>query len=106
MKGFELIFIAARSRRHNGRPVLDEVARLAGTLDIRRMTRRYDVSGVGADGHSHSAHFFELTDEPEELMFVLDGDKADRLLRAVEEAEPHVFCLRRPIDYWQFGASD
>lgn len=103
MKGFELIFIAPRSRRHDGEPVLDTVARLAREQDITRVTRRDDIEGVGGSGHTHSAHFFESADEPQELMFVLDGDASDTLIRAVEEAGLPVFCLRRSIDYWQFG---
>lgn len=103
MKGFEIIFMAPRSRRHHGEPVLDAVAGLARDQGIKRMTRRVDAEGVGSNGHTHSAHFFELADEPEELMFVLDGGEADSLIRAVEDAGMHVFCLRRPIDYWAFG---
>lgn len=103
MKGFEVIFMAPRSRRHDGRPVLDAVAQLAKSQGITRMTRRDAVEGIGANGHTHSAHFFEQTDEPQELMFVLDGGEADKLMRAVEEAGMKVFCVRRQIDYWQFG---
>ncbi|MGN8158020.1 DUF190 domain-containing protein [Salinisphaera sp. RV14] len=103
MKGFEVIFMAPRSRRHHGKPVLDAVAGIAKSHDIKRHTRRVDAEGTGASGHTHSAHFFELADEPEELMFVLDGDKADELMRAVEEEKLHVFCIRRTIEYWEFG---
>lgn len=104
MKGFELIFIAPRSRCHDGEPVLDGVARLAKAQGITRMTWRDDTEGVGASSHVHSAHFFEATDEPQELMLVLDGGEADKLIRAVEQAKMPVFCMRRQIDYWQFGA--
>ncbi|GAB3671385.1 DUF190 domain-containing protein [Salinisphaera aquimarina] len=103
MKGFEVIFMAPRSRRHDGTPVLDAIVDIAREHDITRMTRRVNAEGTGAGGHCHSAHFFELADEPEELMFVLDGGDADALIRAVEAKEMHVFCLRRQIDYWQFG---
>lgn len=103
MKGFEAIFIAPRSRRHDGQPVLDALVELARSQGIERMTRREDAEGAGNNGHTHSAHFFEQTDEPQELMFVLDGGEADKLMRAVEEAGMHVFCLRRQIDYWQYG---
>jgi len=104
MKGFEVIFIAPRSRGHGGMPVLDAIVSLARELGIERMTRRVDTEGLGASGHTHSAHFFELADEPEELMFVLDGGEADALIRAVEDSGMHVFCLRRAIDYWTFGS--
>ncbi|MES1956307.1 DUF190 domain-containing protein [Salinisphaera hydrothermalis] len=103
MKGLEVIFMAPRSRRHRGKPVLDSVAAIAKSHGIRRHTRRVDAEGAGASGHTHSAHFFELADEPEELMFVLEGDKAEELMRAVEAEALHVFCICRTIDYWEFG---
>lgn len=103
MKGFEVIFIAPRSRRYDGQPVLDAVAKLARSQGIKRMTRREDAEGIGLGGHAHSAHFFEQADEPQELMFVLDGGEADKLMRAVEDAGMQVFCVRRQIDYWQYG---
>ena len=85
MKGFELIFMAPRSRRHHGKPVLDTVAELAREQGIEHSTRRVDAQGTGHSGHTHSAHFFEQADEPEELMFVLDGGQADALVRSVDE---------------------
>jgi len=103
MKGSEIIFIAPKSRRHEGEPVLDWVAGVAGKLGIKRMTRRVDAEGTGASGHTHSAHFFEQADQPEELMFVLDGGEADKLIREVENSAAEVFCIRRAIEYWQFG---
>lgn len=103
MKGFEVIFMAPRSRKHDGKPVIDAVADLARAQGVTRMTRRVDAEGVGSNGHTHSAHFFELADEPEELMFVLDGGEADALIRAVEDKALPVFCVRRAIDYWRFG---
>lgn len=103
MTGFELIFIAPRGRKYAGQPVLDAVADLAKSLGITGVTRRDDIKGTGAHGHTHSAHFFELTEEPQELMFVLDNDVADKLIQTVEAAEIPVFCIRRSVDYWQFG---
>ncbi|ERJ19081.1 hypothetical protein SSPSH_001920 [Salinisphaera shabanensis E1L3A] len=103
MKGFELIFMAPRSRRHHGKPALDTVAELARDQGIERSTRRVDAEGTGMSGHTHSAHFFEQADEPEELMFVLDGGQADTLIRSVDEHAVPVFCVRRAIEYWHFG---
>lgn len=103
MQGFEVIFIAPRSRRHRGKSMLDAIAALSRQQGINRMTRRVDTEGAGEHGHMHSVHFFELADEPEELMFVLDRDDADNLLTAVRENHMHVFCLRRAVEYWRLG---
>lgn len=106
MKGFELVFMAPRSRRHNGKPVIDVMTGIARAQGIKRYTRRINTEGIDPSGHTYSSHFFELADEPEELTFVLDGDQAERLLRTVKAEDIHVFCMRRPIDYWQFGAAN
>lgn len=106
MKGYEVTFMAPRSRRHHGQPVLDAVEKIADSHGLQTHTRRIDAEGKGARGHTHSAHFFELADEPEELMFVLDTDNTEKLIRAVENERLHVFCVRSAIEYWQFGKSD
>ena len=104
MKGFEVIFIAPKARQHADEPVLDHIARLAAGQGLERYTRRDDTAG--AAGHPYGPQFFDAGQAPEELMFVLDGGESDSLLRAVEEADIPVFCVRRQIDYWQLGETD
>jgi len=103
MKGFEVIFMAPRSRRPYATSVLDTIAELAREQGIERSTRQTDAEGTSGAGHTHAAHFFGPMAEPEELMFVLDGGAADALIRSVEDRELPVFCLRRAVDYWAFG---
>lgn len=102
-KGYELLFMAPGTRRHKGKPTLDAIIEIAASCDIHRYTRRVDADSKGFRGHSHSAHFFELADEPEELMFVLGEDRTDALLHAVEAEAVNVFCVRRPIEHCHFG---
>lgn len=104
MKGCELTFMAPRSRRHHGVPVLDAVVRIARELGVTRHTRRTDAESVGAGGQSHSAHFFELADEPEEVSFILPGGQGEQLVRAVGAAGLEVFCVRREVEFFQLGA--
>ncbi|GAB3335486.1 DUF190 domain-containing protein [Chromohalobacter beijerinckii] len=101
--GYEVIFMAPESRRHHGKPVIDAVAEHAKTLGIERMTRRTASEGTGADGRTHSAHFFELADRPIELLFVLDKTLTERLIDAVDQAGIDVFVLRREVNYAQLG---
>lgn len=104
MKGFELSFMAPRSRRHHGESVIDAVVRLAKANGITRHTRRTNTESVGLGGQSHSAHFFELADEPEEVSFILVNGQTDELMQAVHAEGLRVFCVRREIEFFQFGA--
>ncbi len=102
-KGYELLFMAPRSQRYHDKPMLDAVIAIAKACNIHRYTRRANTQGVGADGRAHSVHFFELADEPEELLFVLDATDSATLLRAVRAEALHVFCVRRAIAFGHMG---
>lgn len=104
MKGYELTFMAPRSRRHHGESVLDAVVRIAKAHGVTRHTRRTDTESIGVGGQSHSAHFFELADEPEEVSFILVNGKTDELMQAIDAEGLYVFCIRREIEFFQFGA--
>ncbi|MCM5705042.1 DUF190 domain-containing protein [Larsenimonas salina] len=103
MNGFEVAFMAPEGRKAHGTPVLDRVIELAKAHGIERYTRRTALDSRGNDHRYHSAHFFELNDRPEEVMFVLDPDKADALIKAVTGEAIELFCVKRPIEYWQLG---
>lgn len=101
--GYEVIFIVPESRRHDGKRVYDCIIETAESLGIDRMTKRSDVEGTGADGKLHSAHFFDLADQPIELMYAMDEDKAERFVAAVEETGAPVFCICRPVHFGQLN---
>ena len=97
--GYEVIFMAPQSRCHGRKRVTDWIVDKARELGITRVTKRYDAEGTGGGGHVHSAHFFELADQPVEIVFVLETDLADRLIGAVKAEGVHVFCIRKPVEF-------
>lgn len=105
-KGFEVMFMAPRSQRHHGKPVLDAVIAIAKAHDIHRYTRRIDAEGTGKTGRTHAAHFFELADEPEEVLFVLGTHRTHELLSAVRAESMHVFCVCRAIEFGHLDEMD
>lgn len=101
--GYEVIFMAPQSRFHGQKRVTDWIVDKAKELGIKRVTKRLDAEGSGAGGHLHSWHFFELADQPVEVMFVLEVELADRLIDAVKAEGVHVFCVRKPVDFGELG---
>jgi len=101
--GYEVIFILPESRRHNGKRVYDLVVEMAIDLGITRMTKRSDAEGMGEDGKLHSAHFFDLADQPIELMYAMNESQAERFISAIEETGAPVFCICRPVYYGQLN---
>ncbi len=105
-KGYEILFMAPRSQHHKGKPVLDVVINIAKAHNIHRYTRRVDAEGVGRGGHTHAVHFFELTDEPEELMYVLGTHRTNELMHALRAESLHVFCVCRAIEFGHLDDPD
>lgn len=102
-KGYEIIFITPENRRHNNKRVCELITDMAKKRGISRMTKRIDREGLGAGGHLHSAHFFELADQPVEIMFVVDSATGDQLIEDVKQAGIHVFCIRKEVEYGVLG---
>lgn len=102
--GYEIVFIAPQNRRYQGKRVIDLVIDKAHELGIRQITKRMDSEGQGQKGQLHSAHFFELADQPVELMFVLEESLGERLIHAVEASGARVFCIRKPVQFGELGA--
>lgn len=103
MQGKEIIFMAPRSQHHDGQSILDAIIDIARDHDIQHYVRSTDAEGSDTRGNIYSAHFFELTEEPEELRFILDTDKADELIQAVDKAGMNIACLKRPVEYLRLG---
>jgi PII-like signaling protein len=101
--GYEIIFITPQNRRHQGKLVVDLIVETAQRLGIARVTKRADSEGTGAGGAVHSAHFFELADQPVEVVFILDAATGERLVAEVEQADIPVFCIRKQVEYGELG---
>ncbi|MDX1803401.1 MAG: DUF190 domain-containing protein [Alcanivorax sp.] len=101
--GYEVIFIAPQNRRHHGKLVTDLVIEEAEKIDLHRVTKRSDLEGTGHSGHTHAAHFFELADQPIELIYLLDEASADALIKAVDAAGIPVFCVKWQAAFGELG---
>jgi len=101
--GLEIIFITPQNRRHNGRLVSDLIVDQARDLGIERVTKRLDAEGMGEGGHLHSWHFFELAEQPLELMFVVEETLGQQLIEKVEQAGIHTFCISRPVRFGELN---
>ena len=61
------------------------------------------VESFGADGHRHSARFFELADQPMEIVMAVTEEQADRLFERIRTIDTKIFYIKIPIEYGQLG---
>lgn len=97
--GYQLTFFTIQSRRHNGMPIVDWLESIAHQADISGVTVTTASKGLGHDGTWHSASFFELSDQPIEIMIIADEQSCLNLFALLEVESPKIFYTKTAIEY-------
>ncbi len=103
MDGFHLTFFTEQSRRHHGRPVGDWLVRLAQEMGLRGATLVAASEGFGADRRLHSAHFFELADQPQAVWITVSADESERLFERLRAEGVRLFYVKVPVEFGVLG---
>jgi len=64
------------------------------------------VESFGADGRRHSARFFELADQPMEMVMAVTEEQANRLFERIAAMDTKIFYIKTPIEYGQLGKQE
>lgn len=99
MKGYQITLFTQQDRQHHGRPLADWLLHLARELGLRGATVIPAAEGFGRDGRVHSAHFFDLAEQPLELLLVVSEAEADALFARLRAEKLHVFYVRTPVEF-------
>jgi PII-like signaling protein len=103
MKGFQISFFAEQNRRIEHQQAVDWLLHLAKELGISGCTVFSAVESFGADGRRHSARFFEIADQPMELIMAVTEAEAEQLFERIRAVETRIFYIKTPIEYGQLG---
>jgi PII-like signaling protein len=105
MNGFQVTFFTQQDRRNHGQPLADWLLKAALGLGIHGGTVLAASEGLGHDLHLHSAHFFELADQPQQITFALSQDQVDRLFALLSQENIRLFYTKQPVEYGVVGAA-
>jgi PII-like signaling protein len=103
VKGYQLSFLTEQSRRIEHLPVKDWLMQLAKELGISGCTVFSGAESFGADGRRHSAGFFELADQPIEVVMAVTETQADQLFSRLDAVGTRLFYIKTPIEYGEVG---
>jgi len=103
MQGFQLTFFTQQDRRHGGKPLGEWLLAEAHRLGIGGATLLTGSEGYGHGGKIHSAHFFELADQPVEVTMAVSAPEAERFFARLSEAGVKVFYAKTPIEFGTTG---
>ena len=54
-------------------------------------------------GRIHSAHFFELTDQPVEVLIAVTSEEATRLFDRLKKERVHLFYVKTAVEFGVLG---
>ena len=103
MKGFQVSFFTVEGRRHGHKPMAHWLIDLAKSLHIAGATMLVGVEGIGRHGRLHSAHFFELADQPVEVTMAASEEQCNLLFEALERERADLFYVKTPVEYGVVG---
>lgn len=103
MKGYQVTFFTQQDRRHHGKPLGDWLVHLAREMGLPGATLIAAGEGFGHDHRFHSAHFFELADQPQEIQIAASEADTERLFKRLEDEGVHLFYVKTPIEFGTLG---
>ena len=106
MNGYQITFFTQQDKRHQGKPLADWLIHLARELNLRGATLIPGGEGFGHHGRMHSSHFFELADQPVEVLIAATEDEAQLLFTRLESEGVHLFYVKTAVEFGTLGAAD
>ncbi len=103
MQGFQVSFISEQSRNIGHQRVTEWLIQLAADLGISGCTVFAGAESVGSDGRRHSARFFELADQPIEVVMAVTAAQAERLFERIGITDTRLFYIKTPIEFGELG---
>ena len=103
MKGYQLSFLTVQGHRHGGKTVGDWLLHLAMEMGFQGATLIPGSEGFGKHRRIHSAHFFELTDQPVEVVMAVTEEECEKLFERLRAEKLHVFYVKAPVEFGMLG---
>jgi PII-like signaling protein len=103
MNGYQITFFTLQDRRHRGEPLADWLVHLASELGLRGATVIPASEGFGHHHRIHSAHFFELADQPLSVVIAVTSEESDRLFERLRVEGVHLFYVKTAVEFGVLG---
>ncbi len=103
MDGYLITFFTQQDKRHHGKPLGDWLVRLAKELQLPGATLIAGSEGFGHHRRIHSAHFFELADQPQEIQIAASAADTVRLFDRLKTEGVQLFYIKSPVEFGTLG---
>ena len=90
---------AAKNRERRKRWLI----RLAMEMGLRGATLIAGSESFGRDRRIHSARFFELADQPQEILMTATAEETQTLFDRLKSEGVHLFYVKTPVEFGSLG---
>jgi len=106
MQGYQMVFYTQQNHYHHRMPVGEWLMALVAELQLSGATLNTAQQGIGRSHHRHSAHFFDLVDQPVQVTVVASVAECQKLLDRLEtEPDLDLFYVKMPVELGCIGMS-
>ena len=103
MQGSLVEFYTTHDRQYQGHALSAWLIEEARRFGVPGATLSVAGSGFGQGRHLHSAHFFELADEPVCVRIIAEEALATRFMQHLEQLGLALFFVRMPVQFGKLG---
>jgi len=103
MNGYQITFFTRQDRRHKGKQIGEWLVGLVKELGLRGASLHAGGESFARGGRVHSAHFFELADQPVEVLFAVTEEEAARLFERLRAENVHLFYVKTAVEFGTLG---
>jgi len=103
MHGYQITFYTQQDRAHQNMPLAQWLFREAKRCGFRGATVSGSMEGMGHDGVTHAAGWFDVSDQPVQVTMVVTADEGARLLEHLAAEKLKVFYVKVPVEFATLG---
>lgn len=99
MQGFLVTFFTQQDRMHGHVPLAQWLFDEAKRQGIRGATMTGSMQGLGHDGLTHAAGWFDVSDQPVQVVLVVTPEESERIFAHLEREQIKVFYMKAPVEF-------
>lgn len=103
MQGYQITFFTQQDRQHGSTPLAQWLFAEAKRQGIRGATVSGSLEGLGHDGVTHAAGWFDLADQPVQVTMIVTAEESDRLFATLDAEGVKVFYMKAPVEFGFLG---
>jgi uncharacterized protein len=103
MKGYQLEFFMEQNKRYGHQALYEWLLGVARAQGIVGATVFMGSMGVGHHNRLHSAHFFELADQPVLVTMAVKESDAIKLFEILEKENVDMFYVKMEVEFGSVG---